>query len=397
VSVAGAALTVLTCCVAAIFFVLMNHVNMVLLGAKVPYSKGWPPQLTYSLVWNGQFAVQMFFVISGYLITSTTLRRWKSFREVSIRDFYILRFARIFPLLALLLLALSGLHLGHVNHFVVSQKAGGLPHALFAALTFHINLLEARTVYLPGNWDILWSLSVEEMFYLFFPIACWIFRRGRYLAIPLCIFGILGPFARMKAFNPNPVWREYSYLGGMDAIALGCLTAIVLHRMTLSKRAVWMSGIVGALLLIFSLGFSIRAYTWGLGRNGLNITLIAFGTCLLIAAFSAIDWRPPMVLAPVLLAGRRSYEVYLTHEFLIVGLLTGFVALGKPMSGVAPLFVSSMVLAVLLGTLVAAFYSEPMNRWIRTRLSEGPRKLGSVTNSDLALPQNEQSGTHQGV
>src|ERR1700678_2481652 len=81
----------------AIFFVLMNHVNMRLLGAKVPYTHGLPPQLVYSLVWNGQFGVQMFFAVSGFLITSTTLRRWGSISSVNIRDFYVLRFARIAP------------------------------------------------------------------------------------------------------------------------------------------------------------------------------------------------------------------------------------------------------------------------------------------------------------
>jgi len=49
----------------SIVFVLMNHVNMRLLGANVPYTTGLPAQLTHTLVWNGQFAVQMFFVISG--------------------------------------------------------------------------------------------------------------------------------------------------------------------------------------------------------------------------------------------------------------------------------------------------------------------------------------------
>jgi peptidoglycan/LPS O-acetylase OafA/YrhL len=60
----------------AIFFVLMNHVNMRLLIAKVPYLKGLPHQLASSLVWNGQQGVQIFFAVSGFLITSTTLRRW---------------------------------------------------------------------------------------------------------------------------------------------------------------------------------------------------------------------------------------------------------------------------------------------------------------------------------
>src|ERR1700730_15935434 len=106
----------------SIVFVMMNHVNMRLLGAKVPYLKGLPPQLTYTLVWNGQFAVQMFFVISGYLITSTSIRRWGNLDTLNIRSFYLLRFARIAPLMLLLLLVLSCLHLAHVSGFVVSQK-----------------------------------------------------------------------------------------------------------------------------------------------------------------------------------------------------------------------------------------------------------------------------------
>jgi len=211
----------------------MNHVNMRLLFAGVPYTQGLPHQLVSSLVWNGQRGVQMFFAISGFLITSTALRRWGSLKAVDIGDFYRLRFARIGPLLLALLTVLSVLHLAHVENFVVSSKTGGLGRALIAALTFHVNVLEARRGYLPGSWDILWSLSVEEMFYLFFPILCWVFARrlGRFggatkFLVPLLLlFVVLGPFARTVFAHGNEVWEEYSYLGGMDAIALGCLTA----------------------------------------------------------------------------------------------------------------------------------------------------------------------------
>jgi peptidoglycan/LPS O-acetylase OafA/YrhL len=106
-------------------------------------------------VWRADF-----FVVSGFLITSTMLRRWGSIGEVNVRDFYLLRFARIAPLLLLLLVVLSVLDLIHVKGFVVSQKIGGLGRALLAAVTFHINLLEARRGYLPSSWDILWSLSL---------------------------------------------------------------------------------------------------------------------------------------------------------------------------------------------------------------------------------------------
>ena len=149
---------------AAIFFVLMNHVNMQMLFAKVPYLRGMPAQLVYTLVWNGQLGVQMFFAVSGYLITSTSMRRWGALGALKVREFYWLRFARIAPLMILLLCVLSGLDLAGVKHFVVESETGGLGRALVAALTFHINYLEATRGYLPGNWDILWSLSVEEMF-----------------------------------------------------------------------------------------------------------------------------------------------------------------------------------------------------------------------------------------
>src|SRR6202167_5841777 len=159
----------------AIWFVLMNHVNMRLVIARIPYTEGLPDQLVSSLVSNGQYGVQMFFAVSGFLITSTSLRRWGSLSNVSVRDFYALRFARIAPLFLLLLAVLSTLHAAGLKDFVVSEKTGGLGRAVVAALTFHVNVLEAQRGYLPGNWDILWSLSIEEIFYFFFPPICRLF------------------------------------------------------------------------------------------------------------------------------------------------------------------------------------------------------------------------------
>lgn len=362
----------------SIVFVLMNHVNMRLLGAHVPYTKGLPAQLIYTLVWNGQFAVQMFFVISGYLITSTSLRRWNKPETLEIRSFYLLRFARIAPLMILLLLILSGLHLAQVPGYIVSQKTGGLGRALLAALTFHIGYLESTRGYLPGNWDILWSLSVEEMFYLFFPLAARLFGKQWLLVPLLALVVIAGPFARMKAFNPNPVWREYSYLGGMDAIALGCLTAMYLSKKQLSQAWIYFSGTVGSALLIFSLGCSIQGYKWGLGRNGLNFTILAVAVCLLIAAASQSSWRSPKVLSPLVILGQKSYEIYLTHMFAVVVLFAVFVHFGKPLRGVPVLFILAMVTAGVLGWGVSILYAEPMNRVIRRRTGTDKASLGGA-------------------
>src|SRR5882757_1669793 len=223
----------------AILFVLLNHVNMRLRFARVPYTEGLPEQLVASLVWNGQRGVQIFFAVSGFLITATSLRRWGELSQVSLRGFYLMRFARIAPLLLLILGVLSGLHLAQVEHFVVSANTGGLPRALLAALTFHVNILEARRGYLPGNWDILWSLSVEEVFYLFFSVVAVLLKQEKLFVGVLLGFVALGPFARTVFTHGNEVWKEYSYLGGMDAIALGCLTALVVTRIRFSQIALW--------------------------------------------------------------------------------------------------------------------------------------------------------------
>jgi len=375
----------------AILFVLMNHVNMRLLFADVPYTKALPDQLVSSLVWNGQRGVQIFFAVSGFLITSTSLRRWNSLSKVDIRAFYQMRFARIAPLLVALLAILSVLHFAHIEHFIVPSKTGGLGRALIAALTFHVNVLEARRGYLPGNWDILWSLSVEEMFYIFFPLTCRLLGRGRLLVALLFAFVIVGPFGRTWLAHGNEVWREYSYLGGMDAIALGCLTAIFTAKRRLSRSMVAALVSVGALVVGFSLCFSLTADRLGLARTGLDMTVLAVGTCMLIAAAAQTRWRSPRLLSPMLKLGQRSYEVYLTHMFLVFALFQIFVAIGTPMIGVPALFLVVILLSGLFGELVARFYSEPTNRFLRERWGDGASRLGSVIEPDEAAMRDEKA------
>jgi peptidoglycan/LPS O-acetylase OafA/YrhL len=361
----------------AIFFVLMNHVNMRLYLADIPYAKGLPEQLMSSLVWNGQRGVQIFFAVSGFLITSTSLRRWESLPRVGVRDFYVLRFARIAPLLFLVLVLLSVLHTAGLENFVVSPKTGGLGRALIAALTFHVNLLEARRGYLPGSWDVLWSLSVEETFYLVFPLLCRAVGRGIRLAMILSVLVVLGPLARTIFSHGNEVWQEYSYLGGMDAIALGCLTAMAISRATISRSTLRALGGIGMALMGFSLGLTNQAEAWGLERTGLDMSVLAAGSCMVIAAAAQSRWSSPLILTPVIQLGRRSYEVYLTHMFVVFSMFALFTRAGRPLPAVPILFIAAIVGSGLLGALVAGVYSEPMNRLIRqfARLPQQPMKI----------------------
>ena len=376
----------------AIFFVVLNHVHMRLAIAHIPYAANSSKLLIASLVWNGQFGVQIFFAVSGFLITSTALRRWNVLSNISLRDFYLLRFARIAPMLVALLAVLTVLHYANISPFVVSEKTGGLGRALLAALTLHVNVLQAQRGWLPGNWGVLWSLSVEEMFYLFFPVVALIFRR-LFPAILLC-FVALGPFARTIFAHGNDIWSEQSYLGSMDAIALGCLTALLVGRVSFSRLALRAFAVAGAALIVFIL-FGLRLfYVPLITKPGLDMTIIALGTCLIMIAAAQTHWQGPRLLAPLLRLGQRSYEVYLTHMFVVFAMFAIFVKFGSPLWCVPVLFVTTIVVAAGTGEIVARFFSEPLNRMLRERWSHGSRQLGSVEFLESA-PQSSELGPEQ--
>jgi peptidoglycan/LPS O-acetylase OafA/YrhL len=139
-----------------------------------------------------------------------------------------------------------------------------------------------------------------------------------------------------------------------------------------------MLGGAGAVLLIFSLAFSITAYRWGLGRSGLNMTILAVGTCMLIAVAAQTQWKSPRIFSPLLRLGQRSYEIYLTHIFVVLALFALFVGRGKPMRAVPALFLFVILFAGLLGEAVAKLFSDPMNRFLRKGFGDGANKLGSV-------------------
>jgi peptidoglycan/LPS O-acetylase OafA/YrhL len=195
------------------------------------------------------------------------------------------------------------------------------------------------------------------MFYLFFPLTRRV--RGKLLLAVLCVFIVLGPWARTVFSAGNDVWHEYSYLGGMDAIAFGCLTAILLDGQKLGRQTLRWSAAAGVALLIFSLGFSKLAAAWGLEATGLDMTVVAIGACLIITAAAHSHWAAPWFLQPLTRLGQRSYEIYLTHMFVVFALFE------LSRSRVVLLFAATVLLSALLGEAVARLYSEPMNRRLR--------------------------------
>ena len=157
-----------------------------------------PRWLSHILLHQGGNGVTLFFAISGFLITTTSIRRFGSLAAMRPAIFYRIRFARIAPPLLLLIAVLSAFALAGFNDYVVHH--GTLRGAILSALTFTLNWYESKYGWLPPVWTVLWSLSIEEMFYLFFPVTCILLlarKRGLWLWIALLTtFVILGPFAR---------------------------------------------------------------------------------------------------------------------------------------------------------------------------------------------------------
>lgn len=352
-----------------ILFVVIHHINLRFRFQRAPWGHMLPDWVINVLFWSGYYGVRVFFVISGFLIAGWSLKRWGSFRDLNVRHFYSMRFARIIPSLLVVLLVFSILHLAGAPRFVINRPHQSLPRALFAALTFHINWLEGKTGYLPGGWDPLWSLSVEEVFYLFFPLLARWLKAGIFVAL-LLGFVIVGPVAR-TLIHTDP-WVDYSYFSCMDGIALGCLAAMVNTKVNLNATATRVLLISGASLCVFIEVLRHWQAQMGLYKVGLDVAVLNLGTALLLIALqqrfektaSAGHWSTGWLRW----FGRNSYEVYLTHMLVVWPLVGIYFRLQQSPNMTAFWFVPITVLAGLLGWALARFYSEPLNSALRNKL-----------------------------
>jgi peptidoglycan/LPS O-acetylase OafA/YrhL len=328
-----------------------------------------PDGLGRVLLWTGNYSVVCFFVISGFLITRLSLRRWGSLDQIPPAAFYGLRAARILPCLLLVLAVSSVLHLLDVWPFVIPPERGTLGRALVAALGFHVNWYEGRHGYLPGNWDVMWSLSVEETFYFLFPLACLFLRRPVVLFAAMLPLVIVAPFNRVWLQGIVP-WDDYSYLSCMDGIALGCLVGWLSEKRPLDQSRARLAMAVGVAAVLLVIVFRKTTSALGLAATGTNVTVLEVGMALVLLAMgcgvgNAFFARGTSLLRAI---GRCSYEIYLTHMFVVFGSFHVFRALfGKeaPQAIYPVSYVIMLALSVLLGHLVSRWFSEPANRALR--------------------------------
>lgn len=356
--------------------VVLHHIHLRFVLNHYLVWNASPAELEQVLFWSGYYAVIVFFVISGYLITSLSLRRWGSLGDVRIGSFYRMRFARIAPCLLLILAVLTALQLAGAQDFTIRSDRSSLGRALIAAITFHVNWLEGHHGYLPGGWDVLWSLSVEETFYLGFPLLAVLVRSERLFTGLLGALVILGPVSRSLLGEADPL-RDYAYLSCMDGIAFGCIAALVLRRRSPGRTGALVALIAGAVVSSLTILLCNEDAHTGLARFGLNVSALEFGVALMLIAFGTGVGNSALSKGTrwLRLVGQSSYEIYLFHMLVVLGLIA--VVRDNPrLFEVLPLWIwygAMLVGSIVLGYIIAQAYSEPLNRRIRAARIPGPR------------------------
>lgn len=201
----------------AVSLVILAHVN----GTRF-----FPIPYEYERFINvGNLGVRVFFVLSGFLITTLLIREHQRTGRISLSGFYMRRLIRIFPALYVFVAVMG-----------VATFTGlvDIPLIDFAwASTYTINYFTDR------SWEFghLWSLAVEEQFYLTWPLLVILFTPKRVWWIAFLAIG-LAPLSRVATWVFMPEhreWIESAFHTVFDALATGCLLALLRVKLDQSK------------------------------------------------------------------------------------------------------------------------------------------------------------------
>jgi peptidoglycan/LPS O-acetylase OafA/YrhL len=292
----------------------------------------WPTILTQGFV-----GVRFFFVISGFLITRLLLQEYAANDSIALGRFYARRALRILPV-----------YLTFVVFIATVSLAWGLPFApcqLLTSLTFTKNFGCAEP------WDAhLWSLAIEEQFYLLWP---WLLALGRFRMQMFVVLGliVISPIVRWYAFRNQWLPLYNGTMSNADVLMIGCLAAFLLQRQpaVLEKVLCWRPAMVRA--FIFGMGIVLPALIVDAGNFRMSIvagiapSIEAFSFAYLLCSFALVGggllYRA-LNSRPFVLMGTLSYSIYIWQQPFFFPSSSALIPIPIPFNLVAILVVAAL-------------------------------------------------------
>lgn len=291
------------------------------IGSHMALHSGWH--------WlSGGLGVYVFFVLSGYLITTLALREERARGRLSYRAFYVRRTLRIFPLYYAAVLVYCGL-------LLLTTWGRDTRAAFFDALPYYLTYMQEvpytfHTIVggRPSPFGHSWSLGIEEKYYLVWPVlafglwACQPVLRLRGTVVLLVLFAATQSIGRLSpaidAWKPELILYPYSH------ILWGCLLAVLLDDPKWYARLRWLGSPLGMALCLAAFFAAQVAYEplaeWRLDdpdRFRFRELMILHGlaTTLLMGSILTSDGPVQWVLRtrPLVFVGKLSYGMYLFH------------------------------------------------------------------------------------
>lgn len=328
----------------------------------------------------GYFGVRLFFVLSGFLITSILLQsRYAGAQEKCrlhfLRAFYVRRSLRIFPIYYLTLTIMAILSIW------VHGLQGYYWWRYLYLTNFHMMIHHTQDVY----YGHLWSLAVEEQFYLLWPCIV-LFAPKRALGWIICLFIMLAPISRLicAETNLNELWLRKPPSACFDALGFGALLAYMrsplattnwkLLQRRLRRFGPWIGAGVCIIALICRSMYGERDRMTLVGL-GLGESLVFFA--LLDRCITKPRWWLAEVLSsrPLVFTGKISYGIYLYHAFtmpLAWATLRASNVNGSEGFGATLDFVLVTVFTVLVASLSWILIEKPLNA-LKSQFPYSPR------------------------
>ena len=266
---------------------------------------------------GGYLGVDIFFVLSGFLITSLLLNEHEAHSKIYLLRFYGRRFLRLLPALSLLLLLYS------IVTVLEGQAFSSIAPGIWSGLFYYLNWQYVFSFpELYGDLGYLWSLSIEEQFYIVWPaVVILLLRFTKKTLIHISFIAVLIAFVMWHRHVLWTTTTEVPYErftifvrtdARIDSLLVGCITAFIYRFRLISIKLSQMLAIFGVIVLFLYLEFS-QPYKGYMFSGGFTVVAVSVG-CLVLGLTTSTFYLTRLFSGRVIVfIGKTSYGIYLWH------------------------------------------------------------------------------------